>query len=71
MEARANIIARDFWFCGQRAFFDVRNFDPNTQHHENKTLKRYYELNEHEEKRHYNSRILNIERRIANCRRIV
>ena len=50
MEARANIIARDFWFCGQRAFFDVRNFDPNTQHHENKTLKRYYELKARGEK---------------------
>ena len=29
MEARADIIARGFWFRGQRAFFDVRVFDPN------------------------------------------
>ena len=38
VEARADISARGFWCRGQRAFFDVRIFDPNAQHHENKTL---------------------------------
>ena len=46
---------------GQRTFFDVRIFDPNAQRHENKTLKRCYELNESEKKRDYSSRILNVE----------
>ena len=40
VEARADISARGFWFRGQRAFFDVRVFDPNAQRHGNKTLKR-------------------------------
>ena len=40
--------------------FDERIFDPNAQRHENKTLKRCCELNEHEKKRDYNSRILNV-----------
>ena len=62
MEAQADISARGFWCCGQRGFFDVRIFDLNAQRHEKqKTLKRFYELNEHEEKRHYSSRILNFE----------
>ena len=46
---------------GQRTFFDGRIFDPNAQRHENKTLKRCYELNEREKKRDYSSRILNVE----------
>ena len=39
VEARADISTRGFWCRGQRAFFSVRIFDPNAQHHENKTLK--------------------------------
>ena len=61
VEARADISARGFWCRGQRSFFDIRIFDPNAQRHENKTLKRCYELNEHEKKRDYSSRILNVE----------
>ena len=61
MEARADISARGFWCRRQRTFFDLRIFDPNAQRHENKTLKRCYELNEHEKKRDYSSRILNVE----------
>ena len=38
-EARADISARGFWCRGQRAFFDVKVFDPNVQRHENKILK--------------------------------
>ena len=49
------------WCRGQRTFFDVRIFDLNAQHHENKTIKRCYELNEHDKKRDYSSRILNVE----------
>ena len=44
-----------------RAFFDVRIFDPNAQHHEKKTLKRCYKTNEKEKKRNHNSRVFNVE----------
>ena len=44
MEAWADISTRGFWCRGQRAFFDVRIFDPNAQRHENKTIKKCYEL---------------------------
>ena len=61
MEARADISARGFWCRGQKVFFDVTIFDSNAQHHENKTLKKCYELNEHETKTYYSSRILDVE----------
>ena len=60
-EARSDISARGFWSRGQRAFFDIRIFDPNAQRHQNKTLRKCYEQNEQEKKRQYNTRILNIE----------
>ena len=44
-----------------RAFFDVRIFDPNAQHHEKKTLKRCYKTDEKEKKRNHNSRVFNVE----------
>ena len=61
VEAGADISARGFWCRGQRAFFDVRVFDENAQRRENKTLKKCYELKEHEKKRDYSSRVLNVE----------
>ena len=61
LEVQSDISARGFWCRGQRAFFDVRIFDPKAQRDENKILKRCYELNEHEKKKHYSSRILNVE----------
>ena len=61
MKARADISARGFRCRGQRVFFGVRRiFDPNAQHHENKTIKRCYELNERGKKRGYISMILNV-----------
>ena len=61
VEARADIITRGFWCRGKRAFFDVRLFYRKSQRHENKTPKRCYAFNEHEKKRYYSSRILNVE----------
>ena len=61
VEARADISARGFWCRGQRAFFDVRVFDPNAQRRENKAPKKCYKLKEHEKKRDYSSRVLNVE----------
>ena len=61
LEAQSDISERGFRCRGQRAFFDLRIFDPNAQRDENKILKRFYELNEHEKKKYYSSRILNVE----------
>ena len=61
VKARPDISPRGFWCRGQRAFFNVKIFDPNAQRQENKTLKRCYELNEHKKKRDYSSRIFNVE----------
>ena len=61
VKARADISARGLWCRGQRAFFDVRIFDPKAQRHENKTFKRCHEVNDNNKKRDYNSRILNVE----------
>ena len=62
-EAESDINARGFWSIGQKAFFDIRVFDPNTQRRQSKTLWKCYEMNEHEKKkeREYNSRVLNVE----------
>ena len=54
-EARSDINTRQFWIKGPRAFFDIRVFDPDAQHHENTTLKICYEIKEQEKKREYNS----------------
>ena len=47
-EARSDISAWRFWIRRQRAFFDIRVFDPNAQRHLNKTLWKCYEINEKE-----------------------
>ena len=60
-EARSDISARGFWIREQRAFFDIRLFDPNAQLHQSKTLRKCYEINEQEKKREYSSRNLNVE----------
>ena len=49
------------WIRGQKVFFDITVFDPNAQHHQNKTLRKCYEINEQEKKREYSSRNLNVE----------
>ena len=45
---------------GQKAFFDVRVFDPNAQSYSKKTLKQCYSLNENEKKRNYNTKIMEV-----------
>ena len=51
-EVRLDICAWNFWVSGQRAFFDVRVFDPNAQRYSKQTLKQCYSMNENEKKRH-------------------
>ena len=62
-KARSNISATGIWIREQRAFFDIRVFDPNTQRHQSKTLRKCYEIKEQEKRREYNPRILNVEQR--------
>ena len=60
-DARLDISARGFWVHGQRAFYDVRIFDPLARSYRGKTLSQCYKHNESEKKRHYNERVLQIE----------
>ena len=60
-EARSGINTRQFWIKGPRAFFDIRVFDPDAQHHQSTTLKICYEIKKQEKKREYNSWILTVE----------
>ena len=60
-EARLDISARGVWTKGQRAFFDVRVFDPLAQSYRNQTLDQAYHRHEEEKKRAYNERVLQVE----------
>ena len=46
---------------GQRAFCDVRVFNPLAKRHASQDLKKCFEINEREKKRAYNERILEVE----------
>ena len=60
-EARVDIRTQDFWEQRQRAFFDLRVFDPNACRYRNKSLQQCHVMNEQEKKRAYNERILPID----------
>ena len=60
-EARLDISARSVWSRNQRAFFDVRVFDPSAQRYRGQTLAQAYLTNEKEKKRSYNERVLQVE----------
>ena len=60
-EARLDISARNVWRVGDKAFFDVRVFNPTSKSYMKMTLKNAYVNNEREKKREYNERIINIE----------
>ena len=59
--ARLDVSARSFWITGQKAFFNVRVFDPNASRYQSKSLKQCFAVNEREKKRLYNRRILEVE----------
>ena len=59
--ARLDIAARGFWIPGQKAFFDVRVFNPIAKRFSNSTISKACDSNEKEKKRVYNSRILQIQ----------
>ena len=60
-EARLDINARGVWAFGQRAFFDVRVFNPFARRYSGLTLSQAYKANETEKKRSYNDRVMTIE----------
>ena len=60
-EARLDISARGFWQDGQRAFFDVRVFNPFAPTHLQSSLAKCFDNNEREKKRKYNQRVIQLE----------
>ena len=60
-EARLDISARNVWRSGDKAFFDVRVFNPTSKFYRKMPLKSAYISNEKEKKREYNERIINVE----------
>ena len=60
-EARLDVSARGFWQRGQRAFFDVKVFNPNAQRHVGQSLAQCYISNEKDKKRSYCERVLEVE----------
>ena len=60
--ARLDVVARNFWGQdGQRAFFDVRVFNPYAPCYQNSTQAQRYRKNELEKKRAYDERVREIE----------
>ena len=60
-EVRVDICARSFWVSDQKAFFNVRVFDLNAGRYSKQNLKQCYSIKENEKKRHYNTRIMEID----------
>ena len=59
--ARVDISARGFWTRGQRAFVDIRIFDPMAYCHHNLTLEAAHQRNEQEKIRAYGERIQHVD----------
>ena len=60
-EARLDLSVRGFWQRGERAFFDVRIFNPFAPTHVNKDLNSVFRSNEKEKKRSYGRRVVEVE----------
>ena len=60
-EARLDLSIRGFWQRGQRAFFDVRVFNPFAPSYRRQKLPNIFNNNEKEKKRHYGRRVIEIE----------
>ena len=61
-ESRMDVTALGFWGTWQRAFFDVRVFDPFAQSYSQKSLTTLFKAHEKEKKKKYSKRILEIEK---------
>ena len=60
-ESRLEIKAHGFWQRGQRAFFDVRVFNPFAKSHLNQKRDKAFSSNENEKKQQYNQRIIEVQ----------
>ena len=60
--AQLDVSARGVWAPLDRAFFDVRVFHPQAQSNASKSISAMYSTHENLKKRHYNSRVINIEK---------
>ena len=60
-EARVDISARGFWTRGQKAFMDIRIFDPMANCHRDRTLDSCHTTNEQTKIREYEERIINVD----------
>ena len=61
-EARMDVTAVGFWGALQRAFFDVRVFDPFAPSYAKKSITTLFKDNEREKKKKYGKRIIEIEK---------
>ena len=60
-EARLDVSARDFWFDGGMAFFDLRAFNPFAKTYLNSKLEAAFNQNERAKKSQYNQRVITVE----------
>ena len=60
-DARVDVAARGFWQRCEKAFFDVRVFNPYASTHRNQSLASAFKNIEKEKKRHYNQRVIQVE----------
>ena len=60
-DARLDISIRDFWQRGQRAFADVRIFNPFAKTHLNQKLENCLSNNKKEKKKSYGQRVIDVE----------
>ena len=60
-DARLDLSVRSFWQRGERAFMDVRIFNPFASTHLNQNLENSFKSNEREKKRTYGQRVIEIE----------
>ena len=61
VEARVDISARGFWRRGEKAFMDIRIFEPMAACHRNISLDAAHRRNEQEKIRAYEDRIINVD----------
>ena len=59
--ARLDLSARDFWNRGERAFFDIRVFDPVAPSYINQSLEAAHKRQENDKRRCYEERVINVE----------
>ena len=60
-EARVDVATRDFWSTGQKAFFDVKVFNPYAKSNQKFTLASCFSHYEKSKKRAYEQRIVEVE----------